>query len=638
MSRPLSLWLTLTVVSFLVVGCLGDFSQATGGDFPGGVGTSNDPYWIENAYDLQNITNHLDAHFVLVNDIDASFTSTWNSGQGFTPIGSSSGDGFTGTLDGNGFSINGLYIDRPSVYDVALFAKIGVGGKISNLSLTEVDIRGQDVVAAVAAYHNGEIRNVLVTGVVRGQNNIGGVAASCGTDSIISHADADVDVYGIDSVGGLVALTSSGTIIDKSVSRGEIHNDGSSSGGLVSINGGYINNSRSSSIIDGVHVSGGLVGSNSGQINNSLASGTVNGNVSVGGLAGSTQYQSIIMNSYSTGDVNGYMYVGGLIGSNLGFVYDSYSWSDVDGHEKVGGLIGENERDESEDCGIVQRSYSTGTVTGSIEVGGLVGNNLDGFINHSFWDVQSSGKVSSAGGTAKNTDEMQNASTFTSAGWDFDTVWFIQMDEYPTLRSQRLMAVHSGALTAPENTSFTFDGSTSLGYVTNWTWSFMYDASMVTLYNSTATYIFQIYGIYDVELTVWDEFGGNNSTTFRVTITETTAPVAIAGDNQTVDVGALVSFNATSSMDNVGIVTYVWTFTYDGGTVTLNGPLPTFTFIIPGEYVVTLTVSDLAGNQDSDTMTVTVIGGESDDGLLIYAIVAIILIGIIVSAFFLLRR
>ena len=380
------------------------------------------------------------------------------------------------------------------------------------------------------------------------------------------------------------------------------------------------------------------MGSNSGQINNSFASGTVNGNVSVGGLVGSTHYQSMIRNSYSMGDVNGYSCVGGLIGSNLGFVYDSYSWSDVVGHEKVGGLIGENERDESEDCGIVQRGYSTGTVTGNIDVGGLIGNNLDGFINHSFWDVQSSGKVSSDGGTAKNTDEMQNSITFTSAGWDFETVWFIQSDEYPTLRAQRLMAIHSGVLTAPENTSFTFDGSASLGYVTNWTWSFMYDASTVTLYNSTATYTFQVYGIYDVELTVWDEFGGNNSTSFRVTITETTAPIAVAGENQTVDVGTLVSFNATSSTDNVGIVTYVWTFTYDGGTVTLNGPLPTFTFIIPGEYVVTLTVSDLAGNQDSDTLTVTVIGGESDDGLLIYAIAAIIMIGIIVSAVFLLRR
>ena len=637
MSHPIGRWLTLSMVSLLVLSLMAITSQGSGGSFGGGDGTPSNPFQIEDVSDLQNINGDLDAWYILVNDIDASTTSIWNSGEGFLSIGSSSGDGFTGFLDGNGFSINGLFIERPSVYDIALFAKLGMGGKVSNLSLTEVDITGRGVVAGLAAYHYGEIRNVLVTGIVRGQSNIGGVAALCNEGSIISNADADVDVYGNGSVGGMVGLAYTGSIVEKSVSRGDIHNDGPASGGLVSDNSGYINNSRSSSNIAGGHSSGGLVGTNNGAINNSSSSGTVTGNFSVGGLVGQTHYQSTIRNSFSTGSVNGVETVGGLIGANLGFVYDSYSWSNTVGGPKVGGLIGENERDETEDCGIVHRAYSTGTVSGTTDMGGLIGSNLNGFINHSFWDIMSSGKVDSAGGTGKSTTDMQIAGTFTLEGWDFNTTWFIQEGEYPTLRSQRLLAVPGEVLSAPQGSLFTFDGTASMGQVSNWTWSFMYDAVMITLYNSTVSFTFDIYGTYDVELTVRDEFDANNSSSFRVTITETTPPVAVAGENQTVDAGTTVSFNATLSTDNVGIVTYAWTFTYDGGTVALNGPLPTFAFLKPGEYVVTLTVSDLAGNQDTDDMTVTVLGQENSDTLLvIVAIVAVI--GLFIAAYLILRR
>jgi hypothetical protein len=40
-------------------------------------------------------------------------------------------------------------------------------------------------------------------------------------------------------------------------------------------------------------------------------------------------------------------------------------------------------------------------------------------ITASFWDVETSGQTSSAGGEGKTTAEMKTLSTFTSAGWDF---------------------------------------------------------------------------------------------------------------------------------------------------------------------------------------------------------------------------
>jgi hypothetical protein len=60
----------------------------------------------------------------------------------------------------------------------------------------------------------------------------------------------------------------------------------------------------------------------------------------------------------------------------------------------------------------------------------------------SFWDIQSSGQVESGGGTGLATTEMQTASTFLEAGWDFvgetengteDIWWILEGPDYPRL-------------------------------------------------------------------------------------------------------------------------------------------------------------------------------------------------------------
>ncbi len=93
------------------------------------------------------------------------------------------------------------------------------------------------------------------------------------------------------------------------------------------------------------------------------------------------------------------------------------------------------------------RGSSTGTVNGNASVGGLVGNNYDvlggmGSTTSSFWDIETSGQASSAGGTGKTTAEMQTASTFLEAGWDFmgdaengteDVWWINEGQDYPRL-------------------------------------------------------------------------------------------------------------------------------------------------------------------------------------------------------------
>ena len=67
-------------------------------------------------------------------------------------------------------------------------------------------------------------------------------------------------------------------------------------------------------------------------------------------------------------------------------------------------------------------SYSTGSVTGNSSVGGLVGSDYKGAVTDSFWDTETSGQSTSAGGTGKTTAEMQDISTFSGATWDIIAV------------------------------------------------------------------------------------------------------------------------------------------------------------------------------------------------------------------------
>jgi len=79
--------------------------------FAGGDGSVGNPYQISTTTHLQNMDTDLTAYYILINDIDASTTSTWNSGAGFAPVGDDSTD-FDGDLDGQGYEITGLFINR----------------------------------------------------------------------------------------------------------------------------------------------------------------------------------------------------------------------------------------------------------------------------------------------------------------------------------------------------------------------------------------------------------------------------------------------------------------------------------------------------------------------------------------------
>jgi PKD repeat protein len=175
--------------------------------------------------------------------------------------------------------------------------------------------------------------------------------------------------------------------------------------------------------------------------------------------------------------------------------------------------------------------------------------------------------------------------------------------------------------TVAQHTLVTFDGSFSTDDVgiANYWWNFT-DGGPQTLTGISPTYTFDNEGIYNVTLTVADTIGQTDSDWMVVNVTDGDPPVADAGPDQTSVPGFIVTFDGSASYDPGhlgepiidGIVNWTWTFDDGTGPQTIFGPNPTHQFNLPGDYEVTLTVTDAAPvitggpYTDTDTMWVNV--------------------------------
>ena len=350
-------------------------------------------------------------YYVLANDIDASATSTWNSGAGFAPIGTPGFDDqqFSGKLDGLGHTVKSLYINRPSQNFVGLFGVVN-GGTLQNIGLLNPQITGGDYVAALAGIvQTGFVQSALVNNTfVQGGSINGGwrVAGLLG------------QLYSIGATASLSQSYAEGTAVNGS---GEI------AGGLVAdltaANAGTasISTSYSTGVVTSGNSSGGLVGFNS---NNS------------GGTAQ-------ISNSYSTSNIVSSGIQGGLVGQ----IYAG------------GGNL------------TVDSSYASGQVTGSA-AGGLVGMQTQGggssTISNSYWDSDTTGQGSAVGinnsGTLTNVNAVSgnggaNPSAFDQTNYgnlNFSSNWFTVGGQTRPMLRAFLAASSSGnnAINVPINTLY----------------------------------------------------------------------------------------------------------------------------------------------------------------------------------------
>jgi plastocyanin len=156
-----------------------------------------------------------------------------------------------------------------------------------------------------------------------------------------------------------------------------------------------------------------------------------------------------------------------------------------------------------------------------------------------------------------------------------------------------------------EKTEYSFDNVTWASYTTPFTVT--KEGSIIVYYKST------------------DKIGNSETIKTKTIKIDKTAPSARAGQDQTVKVGEKVNFDASGSADNVGIAIFEWDF---GDSSTGMGMTTARTFAQAGNYNVTLTVKDSAGNTSKDTLTVTVL--TSTEAFPMWAIgIAVLLIAAI---------
>ncbi len=393
------------------------------------------------ATDLQGINGNRGGRYVLGADIDASATSSWSAGEGFGPIGNFSNP-FTGVFDGLGHEVNGLTINRPTATEQGLFG-VAENASIRNIGLTNVNIRGQLAVGALAGLTTGSstlVDNSYATGRVRGRGLVGGLVGQ--SAGLMSNSYTDVAVDGEnEQIGGLIGNNLQGTAVSNSYATGSVRGR-DQIGGLIGFSrNAFLINSYATGNVTGFTRVGGLIGftlqtldAAGNIVSNSYATGNVRGTNVVGGLIGSATRGTVIQ-SYATGSVSGNGFVGGLVGDMVvsGTVRDSYATGNVESRSgssnTVGGLLGSSAAD-------VFNSYSTGSVTGDqFNQNGLVGFYRSGTVRNNFWDTNTSGQRGSSVGFGRTTSQMMRLSNFVDAGWD------IQLDPalsniYPFLAFQ----------------------------------------------------------------------------------------------------------------------------------------------------------------------------------------------------------
>ena len=160
------------------------------------------------------------------------------------------------------------------------------------------------------------------------------------------------------------------------------------------------------------------------------------------------------------------------------------------------------------------------------------------------------------------------------------------------------------------------DGTNStdnVGIVT-YNWELSMGTVKETFHGPVFDHNLTLVGTYRLILQVFDGSGLSDTDDLLFLVLDTEPPVPDAGYDQDIDLDGAARFDGTNSTDNIGIVSWVWTFNYNQAHKELDGSRSSFTFELQGTYVVTLTVTDDAGNTATDTLRVKVTSDDNGGG------------------------
>lgn len=387
--------LGLLVVFALLLGALISAQPALAKDGQmEGDGSKDHPYQIEDAEDLLafaeevNKPNYdepeadINIWAKLMNDIDLNpcytynqSTDQWTDAEGkaveeskleeWAPIADDSDYPYTGTFEGNGHIISGLFINNSSTNDdyFGLFGVIGGGGNVTNLT-----VEGSVTVNILEKFSGDRVIAGGVTGT-----NLGNV----------NNCTNKVNV----------TVTNNKTIYTYV-------------GGVSGVNYGNVSNCSNQVIITAT--------ADAAQI---------------GGVVGQNQSDGSIEICNNTGAVNGTgqdIYTGGVAGRNYNTISKCYNIGAVSG-TIAGGVAGANS--STKNSGTVTSCYNTGMVTASSEgatIGGVVGANSNGStsgtVNGCYYLVGTA-----ASGVGDNSDTITNVASKTETQFNSGEVaWLLQ--------------------------------------------------------------------------------------------------------------------------------------------------------------------------------------------------------------------
>ena len=390
----------------------GHFEAAPAEDGVYRISNAGQLYWFaalvnagENEYDGDNGEVY---NAVLTNDIVLNADMAAGEKLAWTPIGLYTSARefvrYSGTFDGAGYTIYGLYYDNVKFdgRNAGLFGTVDTNGTVKNLTLADSVINGATDIGGIVSHNYGVVLGCTQSGTVTGTGAAGGIV--CRNMGLVRNCSNTGAVTG-STTGGIAAEN-----------QGEVASCGNtgavsgtnSVGGIVGMNSGTVDASVNSADVTAAntHV-GGVVGNHiGGEITGSGNRGAVTGGSDyIGGVAGVCS-GAAITRSFNTGAVTGSAdksdAVGGVVGAIDGTntaasaVTSCYNTGAVTGRSWVGGLAGLSGYQKTPQAVSFSNSYSTGAVTGSSLVGAVVGSLSKGTVTGSYYLSGAQNSVSGA--------------------------------------------------------------------------------------------------------------------------------------------------------------------------------------------------------------------------------------------------
>lgn len=206
----------LSVLLYFPEGTFGSFrlgvraSAAIAQETPDGTGSSDNPYLIDTAGKLYWFAARVNSGYprssarltddIVVNSnvLDESGNLKSGSFEPWTPIGTED-NVYSGTFDGNGHTISGLYFNDHNADNVGLFGVIGTYSNsttshwpvsISYVGILDSYFNGRNNVGSLCGYFKSDVNE---NGTVKGCYSMGSVSGTANVGGIVGNSEVEVE-------------------------------------------------------------------------------------------------------------------------------------------------------------------------------------------------------------------------------------------------------------------------------------------------------------------------------------------------------------------------------------------------------------------------------------------------------------